>query len=707
MESGKLKEHLSTWKSRLSGNKRLLAAGIGVAVACTAVIGIAWAYQADSAQPSPSSVMNQYMKDWEKGRYDQMYALLSENAKKQVDKKTFVQRHKAIADGIKQEKIDLDVKKVRKTKTSALPFGEEKAVASYSASYGTQIVGKIAFQNKANLTKEDNGWRIDWQPSMIFPELEKGDQVRVTRIPPGERGEIFARNGEPLAVNNRKVDIGIIPNQTHDLSKTTQALAKELNMDAAGLQQKLESAKGKKADQFIPVKTFTGKDADQTKSLVKIPGVVVQDHSTRYYPQKDLTAHVVGYVRQITVEELKKHKGEGYRQGDWLGQKGLEYALEDKLRGKPGWQIVTVGPDGKRKKVIDQRNPQDGQDFKITIDLQTQKQLYDGIRKDKGAGVALHPKTGEVLAMVSAPSYDPNQFVTGLSSSEWKRLNGPTYPLTNRTLIPYSPGSTMKPITASIGLDTKKITPQTTYNTDSGKWQKDSSWGGYFVTRVPNPEGGVDLGEALAWSDNIYFARVGVKLGANTMIDYLKRYGFGKKMDFPLDTPPSQYSNNGQIQSEILLADTAYGQGQLLISPLHLAAMYTTFSNDGDMLKPQLIMKDGKSVKPEIWQKDVIAPATAKKVDELLTGVVTRPKGSAHDLKTAGVRLGAKTGTAELKKSKDDKDQRQLGWLATISGKEGQASDLITATMVDEVQDRGGSHYIFPTIKKMLKARYQ
>ncbi|MFC4075659.1 penicillin-binding transpeptidase domain-containing protein [Salinithrix halophila] len=693
------KKRIVEWFRRFKINKKTALISLSV-VLVTGVAGVVYATQ-DSG-PGPKTVMNRYIDYWEQGKYDSMYNLLSNESKQKVKKKAFVKRHKAIAEGIQQKDIQFKFAQTHEEEPESIPF---------TTHIQSGIVRDISFKNKAHLVEDDEGWRVDWSPSLIFPELKESDRIRVTPTPPGKRGEITARNGEPLAVNDEKTAVGVIPNQVKDLKATSQKLAKALDLSAKEVYNKVKSGE-KKPEEFVTVRTFSGKDQAKAGKLEKaIPGVMARDASVRRYPQKELTAHVTGYIRPITKDQLKKQKKEGYQAGDWIGQSGLEKYMEETLRGEPGYRIVTTDAHGKEKSLIAKKPPKNGKDIQTTIDLKTQKQMVSAIQRkstDKGGGVALDPKNGDILAMVSAPSYDPNTFIKGMSRSDWAQISSSSQPLANRAKVTYAPGSTMKAITSAIGLDSKKITPKTHYNTDSGKWQKDSSWGGYFVRRVDNPGGGVDLAKALAWSDNIYFARVGLKIGGPTMIKYLKQFGFDEKMDIPLDVTPSQYSNDKKFQSEIQLADTSYGQGQLLISPIHLATMYNTFANDGDMLKPRILMKDDTTNKPKIWKKDVISPKVSAKVRELLTGVVTKPKGSARDLRTPGVSLGAKTGTAELKASRDDKYQRQLGWLAWMAGKDkDDKPDIVCAAFVDEVQDRGGSHYLFPGVKKMIKARYR
>lgn len=690
------KEPLTTSTEKPRKNKKRWWIGGAAAFLLIAVGGaIFFTFQAVS-ESTPQRVMQKYLNHWQKEQYEEMYNLTSAETKKSIDKESFINQHQEFAKTLQQESLSLTMK---------TPAEEEAETIAFSAALNTTDMGEITFENKGTLVADEEGWRIQWSPSLIHPELEQGGQVKVIRTPPGQRGEIKDRKGDPLAVNRDRMDIGYIPSQVKDREQTVQALNEAFALDPENLTKEMVKAEKENPYQFVTVKTVEGNQLQDVEEWEKLPGISVRDNSLRYYPQKDLTAHVTGYIRPITDEQLEKRKKDDYEKGDWIGQSGLELYLEKQLRGKPGWRTVIVDSDSKEKTVLAQKKSTDGEDIQVTIDLNTQRQLYRSIQQDKGGSVALNPATGEVLAMVSAPSYDPNKFIQGMSQAEWQHLNGPSQPLANRAKIPYSPGSTMKSITSAIALDTGAITPDTTYNTDEGKWQKNSTWGGYFVTRVDNPGGGVDLAKGMAWSDNIYFARAGLEIGEKRMIEYLKKFGFDEKMEIPLDVSPSQYSNDKKLENEILLADTAYGQGQLLISPLHLATMYTTFANEGSMIKPQIIMEDGK-VTPEMWKENIVSAETTNQVKNLLEGVVTQEKGSARDLRTDGVWLGAKTGTAELKASKDDENQRQLGWLAWMAGKTADKPDIVVAMMVDEVQGRGGSHYLFPAVKQMLKERY-
>ncbi|PTX48136.1 penicillin-binding protein [Melghirimyces profundicolus] len=642
-------------------------------------------------QEHPHTVMQAYLKHWETGKYDSMYQLLSEKDRKKVSKKEFIEKHKDLADTLGQKEIRFRMEKTE----------EPTQTVHYRTTIDSKKVGKIQFDTKGKVVESEDGeWRVDWTPSMMIPGLTGEDQVEVRHVP-GLRGEIRTKDGQGLAVNKGSVTIGAVPGEIPDLSTFQSQLSRLLDMKPEEIKEKLSKAAPLK---YVPLKKVSPEKKETIAKALEVEGVSIQNHTQRHYPKGALTAHITGFAAPLTSEQLKERKDEGYREGDIAGRAGLEKAMEKKLRGKPGIRIAIVGPDQKEKRVLGTTSPQNGTDIRLTIDLNTQQRLYDSLKGDTGAFVALDPQTGAVLGAVSTPSYNPNAFAKGLTDKEYKQHIGS---IANRFVHNYTPGSTMKPITAAIGLETGKMKPGTTYDTRSGKWQKDSSWGGYYVRRVDHPNVPVDLQKAMAWSDNIYFARVGLNIGAESFQQQLLRFGFQDSLPFPIPVTNATFSNNGKFKNDIQLADTAYGQGQLQVSPIFWASIYTAFVNDGNMLQPRLILEEGKdTVEPKVWRKNVISPETAQTIHRILKGVVTTPGGSGNDLKTPGVELAMKTGTAELKKSYDDPNPMELGWLATLSGKPGAKPDLLTISMVKDVHDRDGSHYLFPEIKKLLKQRY-
>ena len=383
--------------------------------------------------------------------------------------------------------------------------------------------------------------------------------------------------------------------------------------------------------------------------------------------------------------------------GSVIGKTGLETLYEKELKGTDGCEICIVDANGNKKSVIAYEPRKDGEDIHITIDGDLQSTLYEQFKEDRGCSVALNPYTGEVLALVSTPSYDNNDFVRGMDNSQWSALNeNEDRPLYNRFRQTWCPGSTFKPVIAAIGLKVGAFTANDDFGNEGLAWQKDSSWGDYTVTTLHDYEP-VILKNALIYSDNIYFAKAALKIGADQLMQSLNQIGFNQELPFDIKMSESQYSNMDKIETEIQLADSGYGQGQILVNPLHLASIYTAFLNDGNMIKPYL-HADGGSTSSEIWIKDAFSPQIVSEVMEGLEGVVNNPEGTGYGACREDIRLAGKTGTAELK----DTSGTEIGWFTVFTTDRDTKNPILLISMVENVKDIGGSGYVVEKDKAIL-----
>ncbi len=217
---------------------------------------------------------------------------------------------------------------------------------------------------------------------------------------------------------------------------------------------------------------------ERQKKLLEISGVMLSDEEIRTYPLGEAASHLIGYVQNVTAEDLKDHPKEGYSTNSVIGKSGLEALYETELKGRDGCKIYIVDSEGDEKAVVAETIKEDGADIRLTIDSDLQKALYEQFQNDRGCSVAMNPYTGEVMALVSTPSYDNNDFILGMEAEEWTALNGDeNRPLYNRFRQVWCPGSTFKPIIAAIGLKTGMIDPDEDFGNEGLSWQKDSSWG--------------------------------------------------------------------------------------------------------------------------------------------------------------------------------------------------------------------------------------
>lgn len=423
------------------------------------------------------------------------------------------------------------------------------------------------------------------------------------------------------------------------------------------------------------------------------------EDGVREYPYGEIAAHLVGYIRGISAEELQAHKGEGYTESSTIGKTGLELAFEDRLRGKNGTGIYIVDANENTLKTIAETDVEDGEDIRTTIDIELQKEIFNEFDGDNGLSVAMNPKTGEVLAMVSTPSFDSNSFITGFTDEEWNTLSSDeNTPMFARYESTWAPGSSFKPVTGAIGLTTNSFTADENFGTSGTSWQNNSSWGDYKVTTLTTYSGAANLRNALIYSDNIYFAKAAIKIGSDTFAKQLLNIGFDKSLDFPIGMSSSQFGENNEFSSEVQLADSGYGQGQVLVNPLHMASIYSAFVNDGNMIKPYIEYGE----ETEYAVENAFTEEAAEEIRDDMIQVVENSNGTGHEAQISGVTIAGKTGTAELKASKEEEGE-ELGWFNAIVISDEANEQLLTINMIENVENSGGSHYLLPKVKNIIE----
>lgn len=642
-------------------------------------------------QPTAQDRLNQYVKAWQAQDYAKMYSYLSDKAKKSISKGDFVTRYETVYSGISANKLTATVRQPSKNTSGSVPL---KATLQTAA-------GPVVFSQNVTLTQQKNSketnWYVNWQPSLILPGMKTGDMVRMT-IVPAKRGDIYDRNGKPLAVDGTAAQIDVVPGELgsgSDRTKTISQLAKILAITPQDIEDAMKAG-WVKSDSLVPVHTVSSSDKALVRSATTLKGVYRTTVPSRIYPDGAASGHLTGYVGPITAELLKAHPGEGYNDQSVIGRTGLEQLYEKQLRAQDGAIIRLYNASGAAYKTVAEKQPKNGQNLQLTIDTNVQDAMYSQFRRKSGAAVAINPTTGDVLGLVSAPSYDPNQFAMGISDSAYKKLStDPMQPLLNRFSSVTTPGSTFKPITAAIGLSHNTINPSQEVAINGLRWQADKSWGNFYVTRLDsNPK--VNLESALYLSDNIYFAQAALKIGGSTFAGDSKQYGFGETLPVPYPMQPSTLSNNGTLNNALLLANSGYGQGQVSVNPLHLSLIYSAFVNDGSIIKPRLIKTDAA---PQMWKKNVMTPQAAQLLNKALIQVVANPAGTAHASQINGVTLAGKTGTAEFKQ-KQNASGRENGWFVAYNADQ---KNLLVTMMVEDTQKSGGSHVVTPMVKAVFQ----
>jgi penicillin-binding protein len=639
----------------------------------------------------PQDKLIEYVNLINEKSYDKMYELTDSATKQKISKDDFIARNKNIYEGMEVSELKVDIKNVKKNGSLA--------TIEYETSMDT-LCGNLEFSNSIVLSRElGQEYKIQWDSKNIFPDLTDYDKIKIKTMK-SKRGDILDRNGVQLATDSISSNVGIVPgNLTSDKEKAIKEAAKLLEISPEYINKQI-SASYVKADMFIPIKLIPYGDS-RIPELLKISGIKINDKDSRVYPLGEQAAHLVGYIQTINKDELDKHKDQEYNDSSVIGKAGLEKAFEDTLRGIDGAEIYIQGKDGEKKKSLIRKEVKDGADLKLTIDANLQSLIYNQIGNDKAASVAMNPNTGEVLALVSTPSYNPNDFALGMSNDKWTNLNNdPNKPLYNRFQAAIVPGSSFKPITAVIGVDTKKIDPNADKNIKGLSWKKNNSWGNYSVTRVSEYGGASNLLNALVYSDNIYFAQAAIDIGKDVFKDKLNSFGFTDKIPFEYPLYNSQFSSNKEFKSEVQLADSGYGQAEVLVNPVHLGALYTMFENNGDILNPTLIYSGSHDNK--VWKSNAVSKEAANLVLQDLIQVVENPAGTGHAAFTSGLTIAGKTGTAELKASQTDTTGTETGWFVGMTTNK-VPNNLLVVMMVEDVKNRGGSHYVVPKVKKVLE----
>ncbi|MBE9908641.1 penicillin-binding transpeptidase domain-containing protein [Enterococcus casseliflavus] len=558
----------------------------------------------------------------------------------------------------------------------------------YNGSLTTSLGELTELSYSGTITVADNEAKIDWSPQLIFPGMEGQDKVSIS-VDNATRGEILDRNNEPLAENGTLYQLGVVPGQLgtgDEKNANIKAIAERFDLTEEAINQALGQS-WVQDELFVPLKIIEPTDEMPT-------GTSLKETTGRTYPLGEAAAQLIGYLGNVTAEDIEKD--ETLASNGQIGRSGLEAAFDKELRGENGGKIAITDEDGAEKAVLLEKERADGKDIQLTIDAQAQKTAFDSLQNQAGATVVTEPKTGDLLVLASSPSYDPNKMTQGISQEDYDAYEqNEDLPFISRFATAYAPGSTFKAITGAIGLENGTIDPTQSIAIDGLKWQKDSSWGDYFVTRVTDVAS-VNLKDALVYSDNIYMAQQTLSMGEDAFRDGLSKLIFGETLDLPIAMNPAQISNEDSFNSDILLADTGYGQGELLMNPIQQAAIYSVFANQGKLVYPRLVKE------AEQKDKEVFKAETIDQINQDLTAVVSDPNGTAHSLAALNIPLAAKTGTAEIKEKQDEKGQENSFLFAFDSQDQG----FLMVSMLEDRQENQSATGLAPELLTYLAEHY-
>lgn len=641
-------------------------------------------YKTNQHLAAAKKTLTTFVKALNENDFDALPQLMTENSltDNAYDDAQLVEKYQAIYTGIGAENYTADDLTFTKSNNS------QTYDFSYTASMSTSLGELTALTYKGTISVDGTDALIEWSPEMIFPSMSGQDKVSIT-VDTATRGEILDRNNQPLAENGTLYQLGIIPGELGTGDEKTaniKAIAEQFNVTEETINTAL-SQSWVQDDYFVPLTIV-----DNTADLPT--GASIQETTGRRYPLGEAAAQLIGYLGNVTAEDIENNPS--LSSNSQIGRAGLEAAYDDTLRGENGGQITITDEEGTEKEVLLAKDRQDGADIQLTIDQEAQQIAFDALDGQAGATVVTEPKSGDLLVLASSPSYDPNLMTNGISQEAYEAYeNDEKLPFISRFTTAYAPGSTFKTITSAIGLENSTIDPEQSMDISGLKWQKDSSWGDYYVTRVTEVAS-VNLQQALVYSDNIYMAQQTLAMGEDAFREGLSSSIFGEDLDLPFSMNAAQISNEDTFNSEILLADTGYGQGELLMNPIQQATTYSVFANQGKLVYPKLLL-DAETKDKEVFKSDTIA-----QINDDLQAVVSDANGTAHTLASLGIPLAAKTGTAEIKDTQDEQGQENSFLFAFDSEDQG----YLLLSMLDDREESQSATKLAPDLLTYLAGKY-
>ncbi|MCB8890287.1 penicillin-binding protein 2 [Vreelandella malpeensis] len=498
----------------------------------------------------------------------------------------------------------------------------------------------------------------------LYTTRSEKNRVRVEPLPPN-RGLIFDRNGVLLAENRPTYNLTLVRERVDDLDETLALLVDLLELPDEEIEA-FNVRSRQRQRPFQPALLMSDLSEDQIARLAvnrhRLPGVEVEAQLLRYYPDAEIMSHVLGYVGRINAEELRELDTGRYAGTHFIGKTGVERFYEEELHGEAGFRKVETNARGRVLRELGRTDPVPGRNLTLTLDKSMQSLAFELMNGRRGSIVAIVPQTGEILAMVSTPGFDTNQFVTGIDVASYRALQEDIdLPLFNRAIRGHYPaGSTIKPFMALAGLVEGVITPDTVISdpgyyqlpNDSRRYRNWLRWG----------HGRVDLERALAVSNNTYFYSLAHDLGIDNIHEQMSHFGFGQRVAFDVQGEstgllPSREWKRARFNQSWYPGETlsvGIGQGYLQITPLQLAAATATLANRGHWIRPHLARMVGDEPLPDVL------PGTLDDIrldndawwDRVFSGMEKVLSGSEGTARRTGVgleyRMGGKSGTAQV-----------------------------------------------------------
>jgi penicillin-binding protein 2 len=521
-------------------------------------------------------------------------------------------------------------------------------------------------------------WHLQVIKGEELNQKSENNSIRFRKIKP-VRGLIMDTHREVLVDNQCSFDIHFIPAHTRDI----QAVAARLGFlyREASLDFTREAFAPGKLKPFMPVKLEKNVGREKLAIVethtLDLPGITVDVVPVRQYLGGAMTAHLIGYTGEISPEELDKDESDSYALGDLIGKSGIEKYLDAYLRGRSGFEQVEVNVLGKVQRVLGKKDPEPGYNVVLAIDALLQKVAWEAMAGKPGAVVAMDPRDGSVLALVSSPAFDPMLFSAGISQEHWKKLSGDSaHPMENRAVSgQYPPASTYKMIVAAAALQEGLITPETSFMCNGSyelgnRTYRCSHRGGH---------GRINLHRAIVQSCDVYFYNVGKMIGVDKLAEYARHFGLGSSTGIALPREksgliPTRDWKQMRLKEPWQIGETisvSIGQGYNLITPLQLVTAYSALANGGVVWRPRLIKQietvDGRVIEAFAPERKSILPLNKNFMEQLhkaLWGVVNEEGGTGRAARIPDADVAGKTGTAQVIGLPDNEKARKMKIIA-------------------------------------------
>ncbi len=508
-------------------------------------------------------------------------------------------------------------------------------------------------------------WYLQILKGNQFKALSEKNSIKYIRLQP-YRGNILDCSGRLIAGVEPSFNIGIVLKDVKNVEWLIERLAPLLQLSPTDIRMKLVASKNQPS--YLPIivrRDATWEELSKVEArLFELPGVVVEVAPSRQYPFGPVAPHLLGYLGEVSLEQLRQKKFANSRPGDLVGKSGIELRHQEELSGISGYKMIEIDARGRLVKVLKIKKPQPGKDIQLSLNLDIQLAAEEALSDKVGAVVALDPRNGKILAMASSPKFDPKIFARGVTKDEWKELNNPLLtPLVNKAIQgQYSPGSTFKIVMASAGLNEHVISPSSTFFCNGsfklGRrrfrcWKK----GGHGQT---------NLYKALVQSCDVYFYNIGLKLGVDRISKYAKGFGLGEKTGIDIKGEksglvPTRKWKLRRFKEPWQKGETvnySIGQGFLLVTPIQLARLISAVANGGKLFRPEYLLNTEPNLQGIVpvksWILRTIIPA--------LKGVISDKHGTARKCRIEGLEIAGKTGTAQVIKQKKRREDEKMAW---------------------------------------------